>query len=329
MATILKSLKKMSVIFVIFPLLIVYGCGGGGSSGGSPALSYTGITTQTPITSGNGTVVTSQAYKQGSTGGNLTGIAMQGGGVDPGIQPKSLVLSQIFIDSFNQVKIPSPSNLLTGAVVSKTDRVTGSCGGTLDRSMSIDDQTGNFTGSATYTNYCSKTGTKAGTVSGTVNISGSYDFNSSRITTLKLSFSSLTVTSGSVSATVSGDFTVNLQSTPVAITFNFLIQNDADKKVYWVQNGTITIATGNGYVDVTMGGRVYLPDYGYVDISTPTPFRVMTNDSYPSSGVLILTGSNNSKARLTALNNTTYQVDLDPAGTGTYVSGQTQNWSSI
>ena len=63
---------------------------------------------------------------------------------------------------------------------------------------------------------------------------------------------------------------------------------------------------------------LYHPDYGYGDVVTVTPFFIATGDTFPSSGQLVVTGAANSKARLTALSSTQFQVEVDADGDDIY-----------
>ena len=127
-----------------------------------------------------------------------------------------------------------------------------------------------------------------------------------------------------------GDYTV----TPVKLTVDFLVLNSATGKVHWTNNVVFNITTTiNGTVtsrDVTVTGRFYDSDNGYVDITTPTPLHFVGMDTSPSSGVLLLTGANNTKIRLTALTNVTYRVEGDTIGSGTYnYNSGALNWTAM
>jgi hypothetical protein len=81
-------------------------------------------------------------------------------------------------------------------------------------------------------------------------------------------------------------------------------------EVYWINDYNMNITEGYNYVDVSLTGRYYDPNYGYVDISTPTYLRIYDDDFYPSSGAIFVEGSSSS-ATLTALSSTTYQITAD------------------
>jgi hypothetical protein len=63
--------------------------------------------------------------------------------------------------------------------------------------------------------------------------------------------------------------------------------------------------------------------------STPTPMVTRGLDVYPSSGVIVLTGGNNTRIRITALNNAQYQQELDANGDGVYETSSTNPWTTL
>jgi hypothetical protein len=67
-----------------------------------------------------------------------------------------------------------------------------------------------------------------------------------------------------------------------------------------------------------MAGTFYYPDYGYVTLSTPGALIIHNGDEWPTSGALLVTGNNNSKARITAIDNLTCAVEADVDGDDAY-----------
>ena len=85
-------------------------------------------------------------------------------------------------------------------------------------------------------------------------------------------------------------------------------------KTYWVKDYTYTL-TGSS---LTISGTYYDPDYGYVTVTTVTPLQVASTDAWPTAGVLLFTGANGSRARLT-FTSTGYTVEVD-TGSGFYTT---------
>ena len=104
---------------------------------------------------------------------------------------------------------------------------------------------------------------------------------------------------------------------------DILLRDNKTIKVCWVNNFSLTLSAGSNYVDFQVSGRYYHPDYGYVNISTPTSFRIYSGSQWPSQGILILDGKTgiaggSTRAKLTVISSTNYQVEADTNGDGTY-----------
>jgi hypothetical protein len=102
-----------------------------------------------------------------------------------------------------------------------------------------------------------------------------------------------------------------------------LLIDNTTSKVFWINPYNMTIFRGSDYVDFQVSGRYYHPDYGYVDISTPTAFRIYSSSTWPSQGVLVLDGKTgiaggSSRARLTVISSNAYNVEADTNGDGAY-----------
>ena len=102
-----------------------------------------------------------------------------------------------------------------------------------------------------------------------------------------------------------------------------LLRDNTTGKVFWTNPYNMTLSEGSGYVIFQVSGKYYHPDYGYVNISTPTPFRINSGATWPSQGVMILDGKTgiaggSTKARLTVVSSTNYMVEADTNGDGTY-----------
>jgi hypothetical protein len=102
------------------------------------------------------------------------------------------------------------------------------------------------------------------------------------------------------------------------MTMNVNVKDNTDGKVYWMDNYFITDIYYDTYDETEISGNFYSPDYGYVTLSTQEAFITLDEDDYPSQGILIATGAGGTTARLTVLSATTYHVEADTNGDGTY-----------
>jgi len=305
---------------VLLALFALAGCGGGsGGGGGAAQITYTGITTQAAITSANGDAILSSAYSFGEIG--LIGAAQVQQVDSSGISyPRILLTMKRSISA--ALEDPGQSRLISAAQKTETRTLNGDCGGTMTITLTYDDQTGNFSGSASFANYC-----ESGlTGSGTASISGSLDINTGDIMTLAVSSSLLEFRQGTEALQARLSISYDLHVSPWIAQCNFWIRDVTTSKTFWIDNYTITVTEGVTYYDITISGRMYNHDCGYVDITTPTRFRLYNGDQWPSEGTMLATGSRGSRGRLTCLSSSQYRIEVDENGDGTFEFAQVYNW---
>jgi hypothetical protein len=320
----LKIMKMVSVSSMILLAMFLTACGGdGGDSGGG--ISYTGITTPATIDEYNAVDIATGAYQGGQTATAMVGMsAIQSdcfvsvirdvGSGDIG-RPRTLEVAQALEDSLRRVDFMYRSDgTILNAITTVTETVAGDCGGSGSYTISINDQTGEFSGSFNYSSYCNQ----GVSLSGNVSFSGLVDVNTGNMV-FNFSFDNLTSTSGSDSFTLDGTISYDVSGSTTTTTMTMLLQDNNTLKVYWVKDYALTLTEGVNYeVTFKISGYYYDPDYGYVTISTPTPFVIYYGYSWPSDGVLVVTGDGNTKARLTVLSSATCQVEADTNGDGSY-----------
>ncbi len=338
----MKKIVRLSFIMALTLCLgagLMIGCGsddgGGGDDGGGESnsgISYTGLTTQAVIDENNAEDIVIGAYQGGSSGTAWTGLsAVQTGEEEQIGRSRTLVLSRALENALRRVDITTISDTgIYSAIQNESGSFDGNCGGSASFTISVNDETGSFNGNFNFNSYC-EYGT---TLSGSVNFSGQTNLSTGE-TQFIMSFNALTIDSGSDSFTVDGDVDMDLSGSTTTITMNILMQDNSNKKVYWVENFNMTLTMEANYVYVEVSGKYYDPDYGYVVLSTLTPLRIYDNNDWPSQGVLICTGNtgiggSSTMARLTVLSSTQYQVEADTNGDGiwNYDTGLL-NWSDL
>lgn len=279
-------------------------CGGGsaGGSAGSASFSYTGSKSAAAISGSNAAALAGAAAKSTVAGAGVT---------------DALGAVQI-----SPLALPRDANHATARVVGRivTQKLTG--GGSL--------LTGIGTGSEAIAGPCGGSALVAIGSASATSISGTVSF--SNFCEPDVIF---------VSGTVAFTADVTLAGNPVtAVTINALsiTTSDSDRlsvyvresgAVYWVQNLSITITASPNYHDVTVSGVFYHPAHGHVTVSTPTLLRILVTDRYPSSGSLLLTDTQNRRALITALDATTYQLQIDADANGSYETTTTGLWSEL
>ena len=107
-------------------------------------------------------------------------------------------------------------------------------------------------------------------------------------------------------------------TTPGRLDMNMVMTEPATGKSFYA-NYAVTAAEGTGYEDISVSGRFYAGDYGYVDVVTVTPVRTLDTADYPSSGVLKFTGAAGSTATMTFGDGGSYQIACSDGATITGV----------
>jgi len=294
------------------------------SSGGSDS----GGTGQAIITSDN-----ALDFIRGTYGMNQSGAA---------INP----LRSVYLDDGNKSLQPNPVTLVqfvkkiieTGmnsekeyrsrykAVYTESGTVLGACGGRAYIALSISDITGNFSGTMTFYQYCES----GVTLSGSMGLSGQVSIYTGDILKMTLTFNNLTGTSYAESATLSGSITADVTGTPAYMVMNFAERDNYTGKTYRAENFTIAIWDYGSYGEFSISGKFYDPDYGYITISTPLNFVILSYNTYPHQGELVVYGGNGTKARLRIISSYYCTVEADTDGNGTYDwSSGTLKWSEL
>jgi hypothetical protein len=326
------SIRKVSqyillscVIFL--GVISIIGTGGGGGDGGG-GITYTGLTTQAEITDANAELFAAGAFGAGRTGSTFTAIGAVEKSSDGNISSfRTFSISQALKDAVLQVdlsSIASPPPFI-GATESGTE--PGPCGGTVSYSMQVNETTGVFSGTFTFKSYCDSGVVISGstTVNGTINLD--------TLTPENIHFRFENLSDGS--STLRGDLDMDFTISPIRVDFDTYLKDNATNTVYWAHDYVIYITEGvdgiDNYLDVEINsGNYYEPDYGYVTISTPTPFRVYVSDLWPSEGVMVATGTGNTKVKLTAISNTQCQIDADLDGDDIYEQPPvTKDWQNL
>jgi len=155
-------------------------------------------------------------------------------------------------------------------------------------------------------------------IDGNATFNGSIDLDPIAFNTTTFAFDSLTVIEAEGSFTMDGDISMDFTESPIICIIEVLTRDNDSGKVYWVNNYSTNIAEETEYIEIENFGRFYDPDHGYILIKTPQAFVVDDGDDWPKSGILICEGANNTKAKLTALNASTYRVEADVDGDGLY-----------
>ena len=310
-----SKFSLFSIIAFTFAIAVV-GCGGGGggsSSGGAAGgLTYSGVTTPAQVDESNAEEIAGGAFATGLIGDGMVGLSVDQPTESFHIRNfRSVNIPVILSDSLNRVDFDDAASVgIQAATQSASDDIAGNCGGTMSYSISYDDQQGTFSGSFTFSDYCND-GT---TMNGAASFDGLIDVNSQEFIEATFTFDNLS--GGELS--LDGEIYIDFSATSNVITFNAYGQDPTTGAVFWIKDYSITIDEFAGYVEIEMVGTFYHPDFGYVTLTTPETLVLHDGDEWPESGTLIVTGANNSKARLTAIDRLTCTVEVDHDGDNIY-----------
>jgi hypothetical protein len=328
------------VLSVFFLFVLISACGGGGGDFSSD-LSYTGSVAPASLTSSNSATLLSDAYSGGDAATILgsigTAASLTNAAHDAPRQPRGLALSAALIKFVRlSATNDTPGTTSVAAAVNDipTNTVNGNCGGTATVSGSYDDASGAISLSANFNGYCQDDTNLNGSVSASGNATTTSSSGFS-ISNISITVSNLTADLASGDAfAADGTLSIVPQAgytsidTHSVVTIDMTLRDNTTTKVYKLSNYKISQTVTVAYNDLNITGRYYDPDEGYIDLSTPATIRVMTTDPWPSDGSLLGTGDNSS-ATLTALDSTTYQLDVDTDNNGTPDYTTTGLWSAI
>lgn len=319
-------------------------CGGGG--GGDPVVSGGGAitTTTASLTSANQTVAAQEAVSTAmmplDLAQNLTGAQT----IDESALFRFALAQQKMLPAY--LLNASKNSTLVGAV--QTETVNCTYGGSLTITASVANPNGQPSAgdSATITgNGCKESdGAISGSLGLAINsLSGNYnsDYYTAGIT---LAFNNLTITSTQLSAHVNGSLALavsangynNLNQTFSAPSLSVSATYSGETRTRTLTGfrATAIRTPDTTYAYVTrynVSGAVTSSALGSQTISfnTTTTLAKRSNDSYPSSGVLTISGAGNSQLRLTALSSSQVRQELDANGDGTFEGNTTVSWSSL
>jgi hypothetical protein len=293
--------------------------GGGGGDSTTPTnpsqLTYTGLTTQASVDAGNAETLAIGAYL-GEQNGTTVGpqAVATAHGSDTALPVRSL--SQLFRRALRHEVPPAGATqaVQPAAVQEAPDIYPGSCGGQLLSNPLWSPETGSFTDTLEYQDYC-EDGT---TLDGKVSVVGSFDPVSGWVNYFTMSFHPLTINDGSAAFTMEGQVRItygNPQYTET-VAMDFLLRDDATSEVFRFENYLSGINYGSDYDEETISGRYYHPAYGYVELSTEQPLRVFSGLLWPSTGTLRCSGSNGTFVRMAFSTATNIHLEADTNGNG-------------
>lgn len=339
-------MRKHRFSWVVWMLtaILFASCGGGG--GGGSVSQYTGITSQAALTDNNAETIALEAYQAGDLSTSTVGImSLPESGKTPVNLPAAIAIARLLGNAVDQVSFPTgasaePSSVKSAkpmTVVTASDTIFDGMGGSMSYTLSVDDQTGNFSGSFHFNSW-HEDGTE--TFTGQAVVSGNFDLVSSEFSQITFSFNPVTFSDGSGSFSIYGRVSLTVGASSGSALLNLVLRDESTAETVWIDDFTVMTTYGPDndfdgepdFEDATVSGRIYLSNHGYVDITTPTALRFYVGYDLPSRGQMVVTGVGGNSAQLTVIEgvpvSSGYYVEADLDGIPGYEwRGVDRSWT--
>lgn len=298
------------LFLVLAGISLLAGCGGsGGATSVDVPSAYKGTTTQATVTTANAKALSADAY----SGSQLASAVYVGKATtDTGGLPPFLQGTAASLESCVASIVTDPKSAAK-AVAAAVQYTLNGYSGTGSYSITVDQTSGSFSGTISFVQY--QESATSPTMSGSIGFSGVYNMTTGTFSGMNITINGITGTHGGESFTMSGSMAFSTVGMTKTLTMSMVLADNVSARTYWIKDFTMALS-GNL---LTVNGTYYDHVHGYVVISTITPLTVTTIDDTPTSGRLLFSGSNGTKARLTFISGG-QTVEADTTGTGTYVA---------
>jgi hypothetical protein len=329
-----RSTPYRQVAALLFAFLWGCGGGGGGGGGGGPAGLTPPPSTPVGVTASNATQVSATALKPAVGGGGaLTTVA----GIETTAAPQTRAVTRALLAVARESKTQlSGSQSVVGAAARTTPcKVSGS----ITADISADGTSGTITFNAcsdiageTISGSASATGVSAAPdgshFSGNFSVDITFTETGFAPARLVGSFSigeTCNTSTHDCTSTFTGTSLGAQQGNETWFITNFMIR---EALVHNTQNNTQNVTVTFNYTASSTALN------GSVTVITSTPLQMLTSARHPYTGVVVATGKNSSKVRLTVLGSDPtapgqVQIEVDADGDGTYESSTLYSWSTL
>lgn len=305
--------RKISTLMTGLCVAVVIslsGCGGGGTTTNDAGATYRGNTAQATISASNAKSVSVDAV-QGIQSIASTGVLGKSVATVPTPAPLLQSVSTIFEESISHV---SPKTVVAKSVAETVQGTKYGYSGSYTYSGTGNQTTGAISGTITFNAYTPYSYSSA--VSGTISFSGTADSGTGALINATMTFANISVLSGSQTITLNGTVSIAISGTTHTLNVSVVMADNIANRTYWAKDFSLVL-TGTS---MTLSGTYYDHVHGYVTISTISPLAVSSYSSTSTSGALLFSGNNGTKARLTYTDTGSgYTLEVDTAGTNVYV----------
>lgn len=307
-----KKTALASILGILAALLAIThpSCGGGDNGGG------TSPTQQTPQATLNmENVDDSLEY----IAENVSGCSF---GDTAKTQNKWKPIVDLSLEVSDQVKSMSISQQVGAkATETETEEFDGSCGGTIEVSLTSDDETGDLSGSLSFDNFCQDVSDSQSRINGYLEFSGKIDTETDELIQLGGSTEPEGITleqDGDCYILAIQNANLDIEGdTTTATLDSFFYMPCSEVKKYRVENLTAQVTDEGTTTEITASGQFIHPEEGAVNFRTLQPI-IISDDEEILSGQVEITGAGNTRALLTASGDNVFEVQADTDGDGVY-----------
>lgn len=312
-----KGFYKNILYFCLFAIIsaglmivIGFGCSGGGGGGGNDEPE---AATQAKIDEDN---VNESMEFVAETIPGCSIIERAASRSTAAIAPAKTVRSVIKIakDLMDQIEF---SYHIRSIRAEETSVHEGSCGGQLTLISDENDQTGDFTVSVGFNNFCMEPDETEVRVDGEIDVSGNTDTETDDIISIEADSNGLSIVEGDESYIITFDVSGTKNGDQIIIEVpSFSVRDVSEGETFTITNFIITATEGDTATQIQITGRFTHSEDGYVDITTLQTLVVNSEDVI-TDGQLKLSGADNTYVLLTARENDNFDVTASIGGDGT------------
>jgi hypothetical protein len=317
--------NKCSAVFVLLCIgFLVSACGssGGGGSGVSDNVRYSGSTSPAVLNANNAESLSLEASMINGSDAVSSGSALYKPGGRGSNQGPDVAAAHAYKTLMRLIRPSLPGTRTANYAFSQN--ISGSCGGSYSFTLTIDEETFDIAGSMQYNSFCDSEVTHGATISGYA----SFTISSSTPGTMSMRFTNYYYNDGVTLCTMSG--TINYSGTDTDVTMEIpelRYSEGSPGNVYKVENysTTMTVDTDPTLIEIT-SGTFYDPYEGSVFVNTPVTIEIYNGDQYPSTGLIKVEGSNGGFANVTFINTASYHILVDNPPGGGFEVDETKFW---
>lgn len=324
---------RPAMLGVFLSIFLITGCSGGGGGGNSPgstpAVTYSGLTTQARVTDTNARSYFVLLWSGGSSLGTIPSTARTAKSVTKTTTGSGVRLGGLLrIGRLAVTRAPAGPAKRVAGMVTINETIPGAVSGTMTVSGSVDSGSGRGSISITCSNFNNGDGyTHNGNATMRID---SMDMTSGVPLDSTFSFDLWAVTNSgaTLDAVFSGSIRLVGLNSPT-MTINLDGRDNRSRETFRFAGFTVTSGYNNAspaQPTESYAGRVYMAQSGYVEVTTAAPFAFAVSsstgaESYPTSGgPLALMGAGSTKATVTPrIYGVTIAVDSDGDGTNNSV----------